>query len=160
AIWLCLIVLAGCGAPARAPVVPSPRLELRSCSVQGSPAEAQCGTYQVFEDRAARAGRTIPLNVVVLPALAAHPAPDPIFVLTGGPGRGAGSGGPAGVVEPFQPMRSERAIVFVDQRGTGESHPLPCRLVDDGAENAFRELLPVDRIRACRQILERAADLR
>jgi len=160
AIWLCLIVLAGCGAPARAPVVPSARLELRSCSVQGSPAEAQCGTYQVFEDRAARTGRTIPLNVVVLPALAAHPAPDPIFVLTGGPGQGAASGVTDDVVELFQPMRSERAIVFVDQRGTGESHPLPCRLVDDGAENAFRELLPVDRIRACRQILERAADLR
>jgi pimeloyl-ACP methyl ester carboxylesterase len=74
----------------------------------------------VFEDRAAKAGRVIPLKIVVLPALAASPAPDPIVVLAGGPGRDRGA----------------------------------------PAQGAFGDLLPAEKIRACRRDLEKTADLR
>ena len=49
---------------------------------------ALCGKYRVFEDRQTHAGRTIDLNVVVLPAVGARRF-DPLFMLEGGPGVGA-----------------------------------------------------------------------
>src|SRR5687767_13039398 len=55
-----------------------------------------------------------------------------------------------------------RDVVFIDQRGTGESHHLQCRLAEGGAgaRREFGDLLPADRIRTCRQALETIADLR
>lgn len=59
-------------------------------------------------------------------------------------------------------MRARRDVVFVDQRGTGDSHRLQCRIVAEGsaAQGAFGDLLPADRIRACREALGPIADLR
>jgi pimeloyl-ACP methyl ester carboxylesterase len=141
---------------------PRPTVQLTPCSVPNSTTDARCGTYPVFEDRVAKSGRTISLNILVLPALTESAAPDPIFVLAGGPGQGAASGVTREVVEYFRPMRSRRDVVFVDQRGTGASHPLQCGLAVGGsaAQSSFGDLLPADRIRACRQALERIADLR
>ena len=137
------------------------RLVLERCRTPPPAPDVRCGALDVFEDRAARTGRTIPLNVVVLPALTERPAPDPIFVLAGGPGLGAASGIDGGVIDFFRPMRAGRDVVFVDQRGTGASHRLPCRLAADvGAQAAFGDLLPPERIRACRETLEKIADLR
>lgn len=139
-----------------------PTIQLAPCSVPNSPAEPRCATHHVFEDRAARAGRMIPLKILVLPALGATPAPDPIFIFAGGPGGGAASEVTAGVVDYFARMRRTRDIVFVDQRGTGASHRLVCRLVDRdaSAQRDFGDLLPPDKVRACRQALEPIADLR
>jgi pimeloyl-ACP methyl ester carboxylesterase len=160
----CTLALA-CSTPAPAPreaVATRPTLNLAPCAVAKSTTDARCGTYPVFEDRAAKTGRVISLNILVLPALTESPVPDPIFVLAGGPGLGAASGVTRDVVEYFGPMRSQRDVVFVDQRGTGESHRLQCRLVPGGsaAQNSFGDLLPADRIRACRHTLETIADLR
>jgi pimeloyl-ACP methyl ester carboxylesterase len=85
-----------------------------------------CGQHEVFEDRAAQAGRRITLKIVVVPALSAPPAGDPVFVFVGGPGLGAASGvrGDGGGLT--NRLRRERDVVFVDQRGTGASHRLPC----------------------------------
>ena len=120
-------------------VAPRPTLQLTPCAVPKSTTDARCGTYPVFRIGAARTGRIIPLNILVLPALTESAAPDPIFVLAGGPGLGAASGVTGDVVEYFGPMRSQRDVVFVDQRGTGESHRLQCRLVPGGsaAQNSF-----------------------
>jgi pimeloyl-ACP methyl ester carboxylesterase len=57
----------------------------------------------------------------VLPALAAHPEPDPIFILNGGPGEGAVDSAPGLATDP---LRRRRDIVLVDTRGTGASNPL------------------------------------
>lgn len=66
------------------------------------------------------------------------------------------------VVRFFAPMRARRDVVFVDQRGTGESNRLQCDLVagDSAARRGFGNLLPTERVRACRQALELIADLR
>lgn len=56
--------------PGLAAAAPAPKLELKPCAavIPGLPPEARCGTYEVWEDRAAKSGRKIPLRVVVLPA--------------------------------------------------------------------------------------------
>src|SRR5262245_62081189 len=107
---LALAVTAGCAAPLgpagesrRPPTAPR-----AACHIPGSDTEGLCGTHRVFEDRVARSGRTIPLNILVLPALTASPAPDALFVLAGGPGVGSATGVTRAVVEFFRPMRDER----------------------------------------------------
>src|SRR5207237_8764993 len=88
-------------------------------------------------------------------------ARDPIFVLAGGPGLGAASAMRDADARFFEGMRARRDVVFIDQRGTGGSHRLSCRLTTgSGAQATFGDLLPPDRIRACREALEKIADLR
>jgi pimeloyl-ACP methyl ester carboxylesterase len=160
--WLgaLVMIVSACATPAPA-TTPAPTLRLTRCQVAKSTAEARCGTLEVFEDRAAKTGRVIPINILVLPALTERPAPDPIFVLAGGPGFGAASAVDGNVVDFFRPMRRQRDVVFVDQRGTGESHRLSCpQAAGVGASTPFGEMLPADRIRACREALEKTADLR
>lgn len=74
------------------------------------------------------------LHVAVVPAMRLQPAADPLFILSGGPGQAASdyylSIGPA-----FARIRRDRDIVLVDQRGTGRSNRLDCRL-PEGAELA------------------------
>src|SRR5437660_8074532 len=58
---------------------------LRPCHVPNIDKEVRCGKYEVYEDRAAKSGRRISLNVVVVPALTTKPAKDPVFWLHGDP---------------------------------------------------------------------------
>ena len=110
------------------PAHPS-RSKLRSCKTGGDGGEvaALCGEYQVWENRAAKAGRKITLKVLVLPALGPHPKPDPIVVLGGGPGRRPRMTGILGAE-----ARQDRDLLFVDQRGTGEPDRLTCLLGTPG----------------------------
>src|SRR5271170_2280982 len=62
---------------------------LKPCKAADGLGDAFCGTLDVFEDRAAKTGRKIPLRIVLLPALKQKYAPDPLFFLAGGPGQGA-----------------------------------------------------------------------
>ena len=136
------------------------RLPLKPCQVPGIDEMVLCGQYEVYEDRHLRIGRKIALNIVVLPALSSTPAPDPLFISAGGPGQAATEGA-SGYAEFFDERRRDRDIVFVDQRGTGLSNPLGCRL--DGKETIQTFLagqFPADRFRDCRAELERKADLR
>src|SRR6185503_9044834 len=98
-------------------------LRLKPCADPKLTQPAKCGTYTVWENRTAKAGRTIDLNVVVLQATGAGRKPDPLFVLLGGPGEGA-----AGDAEHWveDPVRTSRDLVFVDARGTGKSNGLHC----------------------------------
>src|SRR4051812_42400761 len=65
------------------------RVDLKPCRANNIAGEARCGTYEVFEDRVAKTGRKISLNIVILPALNATHVPDPAFWLHGGPGAAA-----------------------------------------------------------------------
>jgi pimeloyl-ACP methyl ester carboxylesterase len=79
----------------------------------------------VFEDRAAGSGRAIDLHVAVVPARGRSPAPDPLFLLTGGPGQAATETYPL-LAPALASINLRRDIVLVDQRGTGQSRPLRC----------------------------------
>lgn len=124
---------------------PSAIERLRSCTAAAGPSDAACGTVTVWEDRDARKGRQIALNVMLLPALKAKSAPDPLFILAGGPGQAATELAQQLDVG-FRAIARDRDIVLVDQRGTGESNPLDCKLGDDAAAtpSAFAE-----RMRQC-----------
>lgn len=146
--------------PARADSPPRPFLS--ACRVPGFESKAWCGKYEVFEDRASGRGRKIALNMVILPAAADKPAPDPVFFFAGGPGQGAAAiAGPLGA-GPLANIRRERDLVFIDERGTGASNPLTCSLFadDNDLRDYFEEMFPVEQVRACRERLEKVADLR
>jgi pimeloyl-ACP methyl ester carboxylesterase len=134
-------------------------VDLEPCGLEGAPKEMFCGKHTVYEDRVARSGRTIDLNIVVVPAKSKNPRPDPVFYLAGGPGQGATT--VAGRwLNAWQ--REERDIVFVDQRGTGRSNPLNCEMPggDADAQGYLDPVFTVEVFEPCRKKLEQIADLR
>ncbi len=125
-----LVLLAGCGAIGNS----SSRrgrstIRLEPCQLAATvgPARlaAQCGKLTVFENRAAQSGRQIDLNIAVLPAVSRTPPADPFVFITGGPGEAATQDYVL-LSRAFERVREKRDIVLVDQRGTGQSHPLVC----------------------------------
>ncbi len=109
--------------------VPSKALTLSDCFIgaesSGVSVAAQCGQLTVPENRAKPDGRLIDLNVAVVNSDVENPQSDAVVLLAGGPGQAA--------VDTFAVMAKnlsqllpKRRIVMVDQRGTGESHPLRC----------------------------------
>ena len=135
-------------------------LVLKDCDVQGVQGKAKCGALEVYEDRAARKGRKINLNIVVLPATSAQHEPDPLFYFAGGPGSSATEDAP-GIAQVFAKIREHRDLVFVDQRGTGGSNPLNCDFYDaNDLQSYLGYFFPLEDIRKCRTQLEPKADLK
>ncbi|WP_222566121.1 alpha/beta hydrolase [Novilysobacter antarcticus] len=95
----------------------------------GKSTEANCGTLQVAEDPAKPEGRTIDLNIAWLAPANAGGTEDPVFFLAGGPGQAATQHA-ASVTRMLGAVGKQRAIILVDQRGTGQSNPLDCRGAD------------------------------
>ena len=92
---------------------------------------ARCGVLKVPENPAAPDGAHLELFVARVAALTSTPKPDPLLLIAGGPGqstvdfylqlRGA-----------FEPVRRERDLILVDQRGTGRSSAgFTCNVPDD-----------------------------
>jgi pimeloyl-ACP methyl ester carboxylesterase len=136
------------------------RLPLKPCQVPDIDEMVLCGQYEVYEDRKRRGGRKIALNIVVLPALSSTPAPDPLFIFGGGPGVAATESA-SGYAEYFDAKLRDRDIVFVDQRGTGRSNPLGCKLdANETIQTFLAGRFPSERFRDCRRQLEQQADLR
>lgn len=133
--FCCLaLTLSGCAGATGSPTpptsgTPAGGLVLGECAetIPNLPmrGEPQCGALRVYEDRAAGTGRQIELSVIVIPAVSRNPAPDPLFFIPGGPGESAAKSYPL-VSAAFEKVNQKRAIVLVDQRGTGKSHPLTC----------------------------------
>lgn len=132
-------------------------LRLKACGDPKLTQPAKCGTYTVWENRAAKSGRTIDLNVVVFQAKGPKREADPVFELLGGPGEAAAS---AAQYFADDPLRSTRDLVLVDARGTGKSNGLHCLVPKDGPLQAFMPTLNLQVLKACRPELEKRADLR
>ncbi len=143
---LVLLLLTGCSRSSHPATVFD---RLHSCTTEEGPVDALCGKLEVFENRQAQTGRKIALNIVVLPAVSNDPRPDPLFVLAGGPGAGAADN--ADLFQPgFERMQVNRDIVLVDQRGTGKSNPLDCKLPEGKLEDLAQvDAYPVDEFKAC-----------
>ncbi|HEV7784540.1 MAG TPA: alpha/beta fold hydrolase, partial [Thermoanaerobaculia bacterium] len=139
---------------------PAHRPELTPCRKPGIPAEARCGTYEVFENRAARTGRKIPLRIVVLPATGPDRLPDPFVYFAGGPGDASIPEGLA-MARDLPSLRRKRDVLLVDLRGTGESGGLFCTELSgkEGIQGFLDDFLPTDKIRACRDRLKKKVDL-
>jgi pimeloyl-ACP methyl ester carboxylesterase len=132
------------------------RLELQACRVAGVEEELLCGGLRVPENPARPNGRKIKLHIVALPALEKDSERVPLFDLAGGPGIAA-SEGASFFATAGQIHRQHRDVVLVDQRGTGQSHPLHCPEIESASP--LSRMYPVDAVRRCRRELQREADL-
>jgi len=109
-------------------------LELEDCRISagpGSPSmKARCGTLMRPENPADPDSPEIELSVAVVPALNLSPETDPIVPIAGGPGQGTIESY-AALAGAFEPLRRDRDILLVDQRGTGGSSRMDCPIDDD-----------------------------
>ena len=137
-------------------------IALQSCELPDGLGTGKCGTLEVYENRASRTGRKIGINVIVVPATGNGPAAEPVFWFEGGPGGAATQSiGPVSR-QYLSGLRTDRDLVFVDQRGTGRSNPLRCGDIGEVPANLdayFGKLFPLESIRACRESLASIADL-
>jgi pimeloyl-ACP methyl ester carboxylesterase len=172
-----LLALVALGAPAAHAAAPGPTAAAGAPVAAGAPAAplrfhacelehplrltllaAECAVLSVPENPHAPGGRRIDLSVVRVPAISRRKAPDPLFVLAGGPGQAAGSFY-AATAGAFGRILRERDIVLVDQRGTGRSNPLDCPAeVQDQQESASPQVIAAS-TRACLASLAARADV-
>jgi len=134
------------------------RLVLRTTQHELPGGKISRGSYAVFEDREANAGRMIKLDLVILHATGSDPKADPLFYLAGGPGQ-ANVDVYRGYVESR--IRQDRDIVFVNQRGTGGDNDLQCELHggDDNIQGYLENPFDVEEFRACLEDLKQKFDL-
>ncbi|MGA7630729.1 MAG: alpha/beta fold hydrolase [Terriglobales bacterium] len=134
-------------------------IPLSSCKLSGVPQPARCGVLEVPENPNRPAGRQLRISVAVIPAIGGQPRPDPIAVLMGGPGEDA-IGSAEIYAGKFAPLRQDRDILLVDQRGTGRSAALDCGLFSpQRPEASLRDLFPLPAIARCERRLRAQADL-
>ena len=128
------------------------------------PADAHCGWLTVPENRARPDGRAIRLAVVIMKATGPDLAPDPLVILSGGPGQWAIDAVLPRFPRDFAaPIQVTRDLVIFDQRGSGRSQPaLNCPEVSSykeslGALTTTAEDLEIDTgiFRACHDRLTR-----
>ena len=119
--------------------------------------DAECGSVTVFEDRTAGRGRTIDINFTV--ARAQSPTTEAVFVFAGGPGDASTNlAGTAGGL--LASLRTTLDLVYVDQRGTGQSHPLTCPFdATTNPQSAFGHVFDPAAVARCRDLLSADADL-
>jgi pimeloyl-ACP methyl ester carboxylesterase len=146
---LAVLALAGLAACSRAPEAPAPTITLDACRLPGVDSAVRCGTYEVWEDREAKSGRRIVLDLAIIPAKLRAKEPDPIVILAGGPGQGAMSLA-AQLLPIFSRMNDSRDILLLDQRGTGNSNPLDCDEEQEQPLQAlFEDTLPEPLVARC-----------
>lgn len=108
---------------------PALAIDFEPCQIRGSngqgQAAAECARLTVAEDPDNPDGTQIELFIARVPALSPEPAADAITLINGGPG-GSSVALYVDLQSAFAPLRRERDIVMVDQRGTGSSQALNC----------------------------------
>jgi pimeloyl-ACP methyl ester carboxylesterase len=167
------LALAGCGAPSE---TPGPHagpdgglrygaLSFKSCALsvtRGPSIEAWCAKLPVPENHEAPDGRTIELAIALVTA-DGQASSDPIVMIAGGPGQSALESYPL-VHGAFADALRNRHVLLVDARGTGNSHPLPCKDAEGRSAVMEEGEATVEAARAfaerCRDELSAAADLR
>ena len=102
-----------------------------SCPQPLGVADAVCGSALVRENWANANSRRIHVAYAVLPARA-NPGKRALFFITGGPGQSAIEGGKS-YLSQMGVLRDSFDFVMVDQRGTGSSRPLRCRVPEGAA---------------------------
>ena len=136
-------------------------LKTSPCRVGQTRAAAICGTLTVFENRAARTGRTIGIHFVVIEAK--HRTHRAIAFNPGGPGVSSTSLAADfadSTTGAFATLRDDYDFLLVDNRGTGDSAPQNCNFAPaEHQELYFRQLWPDTIVRSCRERLSARADL-
>jgi pimeloyl-ACP methyl ester carboxylesterase len=163
---LCGTLIALVAATALAAAAPAPPaglgLHLAACTVGKSKVPARCGTFVVYEDRAAVSGRAIALRLVVLRAK--HPSGRAIVWNPGGPGASAVDFAPfiadGSIAKDLSELRNRYDVVLLDNRGIGGPSAQQCDLTPAAhPDTYFLQLWPDDALAACRARLARNANL-
>lgn len=129
-------------------------LELEECRISAGPGysgiKARCGTMLRPENPADPDSPDIEIRVAVVAALNLSPETDPVVPIAGGPGQGSIEFY-AGYARAFENLRRNRDILLVDQRGTGSSSRMDCKIDDDAIlfENQYSLEDTVDFIETC-----------
>ena len=97
-----------------------PLFERDACPFPEETIDVRCGYLLVPEDRTDPGGAIIELAVAIIPAANGAPRADPVIYLEGGPG-----GSALFAAQDFQthPIRENRDVILLDQRGAGFSFP-------------------------------------
>lgn len=132
--------------------------KLKRCRVARVDEELLCGKLTVFENRKTRTGRTIDLNILVLPALDQRNKAEPLFDLAGGPGA-ASTDASDFYAGPGKEYRRRHDVVLVDQRGTGQSNRLSIPQ-EKTPQHYLSEMYPIEYVTEMRHELEQRADLK
>jgi pimeloyl-ACP methyl ester carboxylesterase len=138
------------------------QLAIQPCVIGKNHTAARCGTFTVLADQATLSGWLIAVNFVILPAK--HETNRAIFWNPGGPGASATFYAPFIADGDFEgelnPLRDQYDVVFVDNRGTGLSHPFACDLyAPEHPELYYSQLIPDAPLRKCHDRLIANTDL-
>jgi pimeloyl-ACP methyl ester carboxylesterase len=146
------------------PVASAPQLglDLTQCSVGSAKVPARCGTFTVYEDRAAKSGRTVAIPLVVITA--ERPAHQAIFWNPGGPGGSAvdaaDSIADGSAARELISLHEHYDIVLANNRGVGGPNAQKCDLSPPAhPEYYFLQLWPDALLKTCRDRLAANANL-
>ena len=134
-------------------------LAARDCPARDDiPRDATCMRATVPEDYDNPTGRTIGLDIVILRAKRREGHGAPLFVFQGGPGdRTTFSASDESAT--WADFRHTHDLVFVDQRGNGETPNLSCTAETATATSLATDLFPAAPLAACSRRLAESADL-
>ena len=142
--WLPALLLAA--------ALPAHSLELEDCRIDAGPGTpsvpARCGTLTRPLDPDGGVDGEIELRIALVPALNLEPMPDPVVPIAGGPGQSSVSFY-LSYATAFEPLRRDRDILLIDQRGTGESATMDCGTDDELATGQLSTELTIRYTREC-----------
>lgn len=151
-----MLALAAALAAVTAGQARSQTLELEECRINAGPAypsiKARCGRFLRPEDPSKPDGRSIDLNVAVVPALSLEPATDAVVPIAGGPGQ-ASTYFYAATAQAFEELRRNRDVVLLDQRGTGDSARLDCDVDEEIVQGRLSDEQTREAALACLEAL-------
>lgn len=101
------------------------KLTVENCHIDGVREQVKCGKLLVPENYTKPDSDQISINFVILPAIDNSDNKTPLMFLAGGPGQAAAELA-SGLRHVFREVRKTHDLILVDQRGTGQSHPLQC----------------------------------
>jgi pimeloyl-ACP methyl ester carboxylesterase len=135
-------------------------LKQEPCTLRGIDAPARCGTLEVWENRATRSGRKIPIRFVVVPSRGGAPAREAVVSIPGGPGQSAVELAPF-LARDLDALRDERDILLVDHRGTGGESLLRCGVYGPPEDllSYVGAFYPAERVAECFTRWQGKADL-
>lgn len=112
-------------------------LPLEDCRIRAGPGSpsiaARCSVLQRRLDPEDADSPLLALRVAIVPAQSLEPARDPFVPIAGGPGQSSIEFY-ATLSQAFEEIRRDRDIVLLDQRGTGASARMHCKLGDQLVE--------------------------
>ena len=132
--------------------------KLKPCRLEGIDEELFCGKLTVFENRETRTGRTIDLNIVVLPAFDQKTKAEPLFDLAGGPGASSADG--AGFYARDQAKSIAAGTMWCASISAAPGNQIALLFWREKTPSYYlSEMYPVDYVQKMRHELEKRADL-